>query len=278
MLSPAHARVLAQGTGQLPNQLAAEAEPVLLEAAARLDPPQLRQAIGYLCQLADPEAADAARQRRHGRRGLWLSPTLDNLVAVDGLLEAEAGPTVLAALEPLARPHSADDRRRGGQRTADALTELARRSLEGGRLPQTGGVRPQLLVTVDLHSQAGHPGGLGGELGWAGPLDPQGCRRLACDSTVTRVLVTRQPGGHPDPDHGASGDRGTDDLSPGDGRYPDYPSSVVPGASGPSAKVSLQERLQTAMALLPPVLGGAPTQPLNLGRAPGWCSPPNATP
>jgi len=84
---------------------------------------------------------------------------------------------------------------------------------------------------------------------------------------VTRVLVTRQPGGHPDPDHGASGDRGTDDLSPGDGRYPDYPSSVVPGASGPSAKVSLQERLQTAMALLPPVLGGAPTQPLNLGRA-----------
>src|SRR5215213_8341502 len=90
-ISPAHARVLAQGTGQLPDQLAAEAEPVLLEAAAHLDPPQLRQAVGYLCQIIDPEAADAARQRRHGRRGLWLSPTLDNLVAVDGLLEAQAG-------------------------------------------------------------------------------------------------------------------------------------------------------------------------------------------
>jgi len=77
-----------------------------------------------------------------GAGGLWLAPTLDNLVAVDGLLEAEAGQMLQAALEPLARPVSADDRRRGGQRTADALTELARRSLEGGQLPQAGGVRP----------------------------------------------------------------------------------------------------------------------------------------
>ena len=96
--------------------------------------------------VADPDGADTARERRHERRGLWLSPTLDDLVAVDGLLEPEAGQTVLAALAPLARPRSADDCRRGGQRTADALAELARRALEGGRLPQAGGVRPQLLV------------------------------------------------------------------------------------------------------------------------------------
>ncbi|HEY6709884.1 MAG TPA: DUF222 domain-containing protein, partial [Actinomycetota bacterium] len=177
-ISPAHARGLAQGTRQLPDQVTAEAEPVLLEAAVRLDPPRLRQAVGYLLQVADPEGADRAAECRHGRRGLWLSPTLDNMVAVDGLLEAEAGQTLQAALEPLTRPAAADDPRRGGQRTADALTELARRSLEGGRLPQTGGVRPQLLVTVDLDRRAGQPGSLAGDLGWAGPLDPQGCRRL----------------------------------------------------------------------------------------------------
>ena len=57
-------------------------------------------------------------------------------MAVDGLLEAEAGQIVLAALEPLARPADAGDDRTGSQRTADALTELARRSLEGGRLPR----------------------------------------------------------------------------------------------------------------------------------------------
>jgi len=99
---------------------------------------------------------------------VWLAPTWEGMVAIDGLLEAEAGHTLLAALEPLARPADANDPRSGGQRTADALTELARRALEGGRLPKVGGVRPQLTVTVDLDSLLGHPGGVGGEAGWAG--------------------------------------------------------------------------------------------------------------
>ena len=95
---------------------------------------------------------------------MW--PTLEGMVAVDGLLEPEAGQILLAALEPLARPADADDDRSGGQRRADALAELARRNLEAGQLPQTGGVRPQLMVTVDLDSLLGHPGTLGGDAGW----------------------------------------------------------------------------------------------------------------
>jgi len=62
-------------------------------------------------------------------------------------------------LEPLARPADHHDSRTGGQRTADALHELARRSLEAGQLPTTGGVRPQLSVIVDLHSLTDGPGG-----------------------------------------------------------------------------------------------------------------------
>jgi hypothetical protein len=210
-ISPAHARVLAHGTHQLPDQLAADAEPILLQAAARLDPPRLRQAVGYLVEVADPGGAEVARQRRHDRRGVWLAPTLDQMVAVKGLLEPEAGQLLRAALEPLARPASADDDRSGDQRTADALVELARRSLEGGWLPKAGGVRPQLLVTVDLDSLTANPASLGGDTGWAGPLDRQACRRLACDATVTRVLVSRQPagpGGGGGPDPGTDQDRG----------------------------------------------------------------------
>jgi Domain of unknown function (DUF222)/HNH endonuclease len=244
--------VLAQGTRDLPDRVAAEAEPVLLEAAHKLDPPRLGQAVGFLLQVADPDRADQAAQRRHQRRGLWLSPTFDNMVAVDGLLDPEAGQTVLAALEPLARPHSADDVRLGGQRTADALTELARRALEGGRLPQAGGVRPQLLVTVDLETLLG-PGGMGGEAGWAGPLEPEACRRLACDGAVTRVLVTRHPSGH---------------LAPEDGGHPDHGPTAGHGVNAdPCEAAGLQGRLRAAMALLPPTLGGAPSQPLDIGRA-----------
>src|SRR5215217_6525997 len=167
-ISSAHARVLARGTQHVPDHLTREAEPVLLEAASHLDPPWLRRAVAHLLEVADPESADAARQRRHERRGLWLTPTFEGMVAVAGLLEPEAGQTVMAALEPLARPADAEDSRSGWQRNADALAELCRRALEGGRLPRAGGVRPQLLVTVDLDSLAGHPAGVGGDLGWAG--------------------------------------------------------------------------------------------------------------
>ncbi|HKP98821.1 MAG TPA: DUF222 domain-containing protein, partial [Actinomycetes bacterium] len=171
-ISVAHARVLAHGTQDLPDHLASEAEPVLVEAAGRLDPPRLRRVLGHLRLVADPDGAEQANEVRHGRRGLWLTPTFDGMVALDGLLEPEAGQTLLAALEPLARPADAQDNRSGSQRTADALAELARRALEGGRLPRTGGVRPQLAVVVDLDSLLGRPGGVGGEVGGAGPLDP----------------------------------------------------------------------------------------------------------
>jgi hypothetical protein len=192
-ISPAHAQAVVEGTHHLPDHVVSAAEPVLLEAARRLDPPQLRRLVGHLVQVADPDGADRARDRRHDQRGLWLSPTFDGLVAVKGLLEPEAGNIVRAALEPLARPQDAHDDRKGSQRTADALTELARRVLEGGRLPKAGGVRPQLLVTIDLDSLLGRPGAVGGDTGWVGPLDPETCRRLACDAAVSRVVVTRQP-------------------------------------------------------------------------------------
>ncbi|HEX2157889.1 MAG TPA: DUF222 domain-containing protein [Actinomycetes bacterium] len=249
-LSVAHAAVVASGTSDLPNHTAAEADPVLVEAARRLDPPRLRRVIAHLRLVADPDGADHTAERRHQRRGVWLAPTFEGMVAIDGLLDPEAGQTLIAALEPLARPADAQDHRSGSQRTADALIELARRSLEGGRLPQAGGVRPQLAVTVDLDSLLGHPHGLGGEVGWAGPLHPEACRRLACDGAVTRVLVTRRHPGQLDPGHGPSPDAG-------------------PVAHDPSATAGppgLAERLRAAMALLPPILGGAPAQPLDVGR------------
>jgi hypothetical protein len=192
-ISPAHARVIADGTGDLPEHVKLDADPVLVELAGRLDPPQLRRAVTHLRQVADPDGADRQAERHHARRGLWLSPTWEGMIAVNGLLEAEAGSTVLAALEPLARPGDARDDRNGRQRNADALAELCRRALEGGRLPKAGGVRPQLLVTADLDSLRIRSGSLGGEVGWAGPLAPEACRRLACDGTVTRVLVSHQP-------------------------------------------------------------------------------------
>ena len=103
-ISPAHAQVLAHDTQDLPDHLAAEAEPVLVEAARRLDPPRLRRVIGHLRLVADPDGADRTSDHRYQRRGLWLSPTWEGMVALQGLLDPEAGQTLLAALEPWPAP------------------------------------------------------------------------------------------------------------------------------------------------------------------------------
>ncbi|HET9558209.1 MAG TPA: DUF222 domain-containing protein, partial [Actinomycetota bacterium] len=89
-ISPAHASVLAHGTHDLPDHLAADAEPVLLEAARRLDPPRLRRVIAHLRLVADPDTAQDRTQRQHQQRGLWLAATWEGMVAVNGLLEPEA--------------------------------------------------------------------------------------------------------------------------------------------------------------------------------------------
>jgi Domain of unknown function (DUF222)/HNH endonuclease len=273
-LSPGHAAVLAAGTQDLPAATAADAEPVLLELAGRLDPPTLRKVVTHLREVADPDGAQARTERLHARRGLWLSPTLAGMVAVDGLLDPEAGETLLAALDPLARPTGAEDERSGSQRRADALAELARRALEGGRLPNSGGVRPQVTVTVDLASLLGEPGSPGGTGAWTSPLPAETARRLACDATLTRVLVARHHRDHRD---GQAAD-GDDHHHPAqaDDRGDDHHGHHQPGHD-PDATGGLAARLHTALALLPPALGGPATQPLEVGRATRVVSPAQRT-
>jgi hypothetical protein len=146
-----------------------------------------------------PDTAGRQVERQHTQRRLWLAPTWRH-----GRRRRAAGtrgrPDPAGRLGALTRPtpHRYPQRRPAPSRR---LAELARRSLEAGRLPQTGRIRPQLIVTTELDSLLHQHGGLGGDGGWTGALAPQACRRLACDSTLTRVLATRHPNHHHPPGH-----------------------------------------------------------------------------
>ena len=222
---------------------------MLVEAACRLDPPRLRRVLGHLQLVADPDGADRELRAAAWPAGVVAGPDLGRdgrggwVVGARGRSESAGG---VGAAGP---PSRRQDTRSGSQRRADALAELARRALEGGRLPQTGGVRP----AADGDRGPGQPGWPPLAL-WAvrsagrGRWTPEACRRLACDGALTRVLVTRHPSSHRHPDHGPR--RRCRTSGPRSG-----------GVEG------LGVRLRTAMALLPPVLGGAPTQPLEVGRA-----------
>jgi hypothetical protein len=72
-LSPAHAAVLAAGTHDLPHHTAAEAEPALLDAARRLDPPDYdgSSPTGALPSTPRPLTAKASANTPSGGCGCW---------------------------------------------------------------------------------------------------------------------------------------------------------------------------------------------------------------
>src|SRR6266511_557988 len=159
-----HAAVLADATHDLPPAKVAEAEGVLVDAARRLDPARLHRLAGHLRDVLDPGGSEERGRARLERRGLWLAATFEGMVAVNGLLDPDAGQAARAALAPLAGPTGPDDERSAAQRRADALGELARQALQAGHLPDCGGLRPQLAVTVEFASLLAEQGGV---VGWA---------------------------------------------------------------------------------------------------------------
>jgi hypothetical protein len=141
---------------------------------------------------------------------------------------------LLAALDAHMPPPTPDDTRSRAQVRADALVEIAAGHLAHGDVPAAGR-RPHLTLTADLATlqraigaigaPANAPGDavgragdavrradsvdptrdvdwgsvvlgrVGAELGWTGPIPPETARRIACDATVTRLLL--DPDGQP---------------------------------------------------------------------------------
>jgi hypothetical protein len=80
-------------------------------------------------------------------------------VRLSGWLGHEAAAIVDAAIAPLCGPAGKQDDRRATQRRADALTDVCRLALGAGELPENGGDRAQLILTIrhdDLLHRIGH--------------------------------------------------------------------------------------------------------------------------
>jgi hypothetical protein len=69
------------------------------------------------------------------------------------------------------------------------LVELARQKLESGTLPEVGGQKPHLTVTVSVATLANQPGSPAADLEWASPIPAETARRLACDAAITPIFL-----------------------------------------------------------------------------------------
>jgi Domain of unknown function (DUF222)/HNH endonuclease len=168
-------------------------EPQLVEAARIHSTNDLQRVASYWRQAVEREQALDGDERLRERRRLHASVTFMGMVRVDGDLDPESGEVLLTALRAVLdaesrAPRSEDDTRTPEQRRADALVELCRQSLDRADRPMVAGERPHVTVTVDVANLRDGSGGVS-ELDHVGPVGPETAKRLACDASITRVVM-----------------------------------------------------------------------------------------
>jgi uncharacterized protein DUF222 len=177
-----HVAVLARAAEHVGAAAVRQAETSLLQAAQTMDPGQFTGVAKQFEHRVDAAGALAEANRAYQRRYLHLGEPVDGLVRLDGLLDAEGGATLRAAMQPFLKPIK-DDTRSFGQRCADALIELSRQG-SGGKAP---GPRPQLIIRATVDTLAGLPGAPAGELEGGGTVPAETVQRYACDSALVRL-------------------------------------------------------------------------------------------
>ena len=113
---------------------------------------------GWWRSSATPSPPEEHRAGQEQRRSpVDDGPGLGGMVALDGWLNPEQGATRGRAGPVCARP-GRGDRRGAPCRRAEALVELARRTLDRGDLPEQASERPHLIITAPLERLVGRPG------------------------------------------------------------------------------------------------------------------------
>jgi hypothetical protein len=114
------------------------------------------------------------------------------MVRADAELDPECGGYLLTAVDAVldAESHAsrADDLRSPGQRRADALEQICRSFLDRLDRPSVGGERPHLTLTMGLDDLKNNEGTA--EMDHTGPVGAGFARRLACDASVRRVVMS----------------------------------------------------------------------------------------
>jgi len=164
-------------------------EKVLVEKAKENSPGKFFYICHHARHAADPKTYAAEQAEQVEQRRLKLSTWMDGSLLISGQLDPIGGAAVLAAFAPLARRSGAHDHRDQEQRNADALVEICMHSLDSGLIPQRASQRTHLQVTTSLETLLALPGAPAAEMEHSLPVSSRTVERLACDCSVTRILL-----------------------------------------------------------------------------------------
>src|SRR5438309_2540745 len=155
-----HVSLIAQAASELGDKFEPLAEKILVDVSKEVDPRRLTVAIQHWKHCLEPDGVLGDANEAHKRRFLHVSQTFDGVFRIDGQLDAEGGAVLRTALDSVMGPRRDDDERTASERCADAAVEIARRQLDGGQLPEVGGQKPHLAVSVDLATLRKEPGSM----------------------------------------------------------------------------------------------------------------------
>jgi len=134
---------------------------------------------------ANPERFVNEEKEGVEARSLTLTTAADGVVLVQGILDKVGGATLRTALEPLAKRAGKYDDRKLDRRMADALIDLSMHALDNG-VPSR---RTHMQVTTSLETLLGLSGAPAAEMEFSLPISARAVERLACDCSVTRILL-----------------------------------------------------------------------------------------
>jgi hypothetical protein len=150
---------------------------------------ELRKLCRVAWHVANPDGFFNEAEADFTRRSFHISQMPDGMFAVDGVLDPVGGAALKTAVDVLAKPKGPEDERTAKQRRADAVGELAYHAMEQGALPRRHSVKPHINLTMTLEGLKGELGVPPADLDLSVPISVRTAERLACDCTMSRVLL-----------------------------------------------------------------------------------------
>ncbi len=175
------------------DDLYAEYETALLDAAATVDVQDFPQVTRRWAQIADDELAPRDAAFAFARRGFILSPTIDGS-AVSGFFDPEASAIVAKTLDDVQPPEGASDTGTQAQRRADALVLLCERA-RGGKLAESRPIAgAELVASHDVLARRPlvELAALHCEIDGFGPIPRITAERMVCDCAIARLVVNAE--------------------------------------------------------------------------------------
>jgi len=193
------AQIMADAVAVLPPGDRAAAQRLILARGAVHGPDELRIAVREILEEIDPlgtqqrdeEAAAHAEQRADAKAGLTFTRLEGtNLILVRGYLDVVPAAAFLAGVDALSSPRNRTalglptdetDTRTPARRRHDAVCDMGNLTQAATTLPDNGGDRPHVNVTIPWTTLLDGLNGLG-HLDDGTVLTPAAARMMACDA------------------------------------------------------------------------------------------------